>query len=273
MTQRIDVCLLPSVVAPEHFVGHTVVVIDVLRATTTIAHALAAGATAVVPCLEVDEARRQAEKLGRENVVTGGERGGLLIEGFDLGNSPRDYTPEAVAGRTIVFTTTNGTAGLLHCQQAQRIVLGSLVNVSAVAEAVRTADKLTIVCAGTRGRITREDVFAAGAIVGRLTRAAGHPFDLSPTASIAQATWQSVSQQKKGGISPIIDAEPLARDAEEKLIGIAPFYSVVAAMRETRGGRDLVRLGLDRDIVDAARVDCLDVVPRYEHSDGMIRSL
>ncbi len=271
MAQSIDVCLLPCVVAPEQLIGHTVVVIDVLRATTTIAQAMASGAAKVIPCLEVEEALAQAEKLGRENVILGGERGGLLIEGFDLGNSPRSYTNEAVGGRTVVFTTTNGTAALLHCRQADKIVLGSLVNLSAVVDAVSSADKLTIVCAGTRGLITREDVFAAGAIIERLTSAADRQCKLSPTASIAHATWQSI---EKKGISPISDDKPRTREAAAKTIGLIPFSApqmIAAAMRETRGGRDLVHLGLDRDIVVASRVDGLVVVPCYDPASGVIR--
>lgn len=241
----INVCLLPSVIQPEALAGHTVVVIDVLRATTTIAHAMAAGAEQVIPCLEVEEARQKAEKLGRDKVLLGGERGGLLIEGFDLGNSPRDYTAVKVAGRTLVFTTTNGTAALLRCCQAQRIVLGSLVNRSAVATAVHAAEKLTIVCAGTRGRITREDIFAAGAIVELITSQHPPTTELSSTAQLARATWQSVSQ-----------------DGPETLI---------AGMRETRGGRDLVQLGLDRDIIDSAQVDSLVQVQEFDAADGVIR--
>lgn len=242
----IDVCLLPTVVQPEALAGHTVVVIDVLRATTTMAHALTAGAKEIIPCLEVDEARQQAEKLGRENILLGGERGGVLIEGFDLGNSPCDYTPETVGGRTLVFTTTNGTAALLRCRQAERIVLGSLVNRSSVADAVQSAKKLTIVCAGTRGRITREDVFAAGAIVEHLTSQPSQTPNLSATARLAQATWQSVSAPGPA--------------------------SLLTAMRESRGGRDLVHLGLDRDIADASQVDSLAGVQQYDAAAGVIRT-
>jgi len=241
-------------VAPKRLVGHTVVVIDVLRATTTIAHALAAGACKVIPCLEVDEARRRAEKIGRANVVLGGERGGMLIEGFDLGNSPRAYTTDSVGGRTVVFTTTNGTAALLHCQGAEKIVLGALVNLSAVVEAVSSAERLTIVCAGTLGCITREDIFAAGAIVERLANRPDRSFKLSPTALISRATWQSIASKAGGRVNAV------GSDLE----------AIVAAMRESRGGRDLVRLGLDRDIVDAARVDRLDCLPCHDPVRGVL---
>src|SRR3954447_24007137 len=124
---RVFVHLLPALVEPETLRDQTVVVVDVLRATTTIVHALAAGARAVVPCLEVEEARQRAANLPAGSAVLGGERQGLRIEGFDLGNSPTEYTPERVAGKTVVFTTTNGTRAMLHARGARRVVLGSLV--------------------------------------------------------------------------------------------------------------------------------------------------
>src|SRR5258706_13920045 len=129
--RQLDVYLLPALVEPAQLAGKTAVVIDVLRATTTIVHALAAGATQVIPCLEVDEARRIAAELG-ERAISGGERGGKQIPGFDLGNSPAEYSRERVAGKTVVFTTTNGTRAMLRCKAARRVLLGAFVNFSAV---------------------------------------------------------------------------------------------------------------------------------------------
>src|SRR6266576_3326598 len=102
-SRELDVYLLPALVEPAALAGKTVVVIDVLRATTTIVHALAAGAREVVPCLEVYEANRAATELG-ERAILGGERGGVPIPGFDLGYSPAEYTRERVGGKTIIFT-------------------------------------------------------------------------------------------------------------------------------------------------------------------------
>ncbi len=253
----IDVCLLPSQARPEQLAGQTVVVIDVLRATTTIAQALASGAKEVIPCLHVEDARQLAEDRGRQNVLLGGERGGLLIEGFDLGNSPRDYTPQRVANRTLIFTTTNGTAALLHCRQAERILLASLANCAAIADAVKSAARLTIVCAGTRGLVTREDIFAAGAIVERLESTQDQPPELTPTAVLARATWQHVA--KPGG---------LAGQSNQ-----ADSAAIIQAMRETLGGRDLIALGLDLDIADASQLDSLQSVPAFDPSDEVIRGL
>src|SRR5438132_10850132 len=107
-----------------------VVVIDVLRAAPTIFQALAAGATEVVPCLEVEEAKKIAVQIAR-SAILGGERGGKQIPDFDLGNSPAEYTPERVAGKTVVFTTTNGTRAMLRCEAARRVLIAAFTNLSA----------------------------------------------------------------------------------------------------------------------------------------------
>src|SRR5438874_11853400 len=127
--RQIDVYLLPALVEPAELAGKTVVVIDVLRATTTIITALANGATQVIPCLEIDEARKAAADFGSPAIL-GGERGGRPIAGFDLGNSPAEYSREQVAGKTVVFTTTNGTRALLRCKAARRVLLGAFISFS-----------------------------------------------------------------------------------------------------------------------------------------------
>src|SRR5262245_18019417 len=105
----VRVHFLPSHVEPAELAGTTCAVLDVLRATTTMAQALASGAREVIPCLTVEDAQAQAAKLPAGQVVLGGERGGLRIAGFQLGNSPAEYTPATVASKSVVMTTTNGT--------------------------------------------------------------------------------------------------------------------------------------------------------------------
>src|SRR6516164_2036425 len=99
----VQVHLLPELAPPGRLTGGLAVVIDVLRATTTMVHALAAGCTAVRPCAEVDEARELAGSMRAGRVLLGGERGGLAPPGFDLGNSPREYTPRVCRGNTLVL--------------------------------------------------------------------------------------------------------------------------------------------------------------------------
>lgn len=228
--------------------GSTAVVIDLLRATTTICHALAAGATEVVACQTVDDAHAAVASLSRigeqRSCVLGGERGGVKIASFDLGNSPGEYTAETVAGKRVVFTTTNGTRAIAACRGAQRIVLASLANLSAVCRAIAAAETIDIVCAGTDGHITAEDVLTAGAIVDRLTRAhlSHQPCWLNDEAQLAQAAWQAINN---------------AQQSDKALLN---------ALYMSRGGANLLALSYGRDIELAAHVDSLAVMPEVTSS-------
>lgn len=233
----VDVRLLPSLIAPGSLAGRVAVVVDQLRATSTIARALAEGAERVIPCVEVEEARSLAERLrgsGRR-VLTGGERAGVRIEGFDLDNSPEAYTRDRVGGSTIVFTTTNGTAAMRAAAQARasRVLACSLANLSATARACAqapgTPEDVCIVCAGTRGEISQDDAVVAGALASLLA-------------------------------GPIHGFEPASDDA----VRIAMSLHAAAATRpdgiyeqlaESRGGRNLRRIGLEADIRWCAQPD------------------
>lgn len=141
----------------------TAVVVDVLRATSTIAQALAAGYRRVLCCAEIDEARALHAELERS--VLAGERRATVIEGFDLGNSPRDFV-EARA-ETLVLTTTNGTRAIVAAaEHADRVLVGSLLNLESVAAAaVARGTDVEVVCAGVEGRFTLDDAYCAGRIV------------------------------------------------------------------------------------------------------------
>jgi 2-phosphosulfolactate phosphatase len=148
--------------------GQTCVVIDALRATSTIVTALAHGANAILPVREVDDARRLAH--GRANTLLAGERGGLPPEGFALSNSPRAFTREVVQGKDIVLTTTNGTDALTACANASTVWIASMLNLSAVADAMRSAQgPVHLLCAGTGDDFSMED----GYVAAHLLEAAG----------------------------------------------------------------------------------------------------
>lgn len=235
----ISVHLLPCLVEPEALAGKAVVVIDVLRATTTIVHALGAGATAVVPCLEIAEARQKQNEAG--GGLLGGERGGVRIEGFDLGNSPTEYTPTRVGGKTIFFTTTNGTKAMLRCRLASKVWMGSFVNLSAVCHELASETQIDIVCAGTDGQVTREDVLVAGAIVDELSRLAPSAgWVLNDQADIAADAWRLL-------VRNLAERGPLSQ-----------------AMRESRGGRNLIELGQQDDIDIAAQIDKFTIAPQLD---------
>ena len=242
---------LPESVEPTSLAGSRCVVVDVLRATTTIVEALAAGAAAVVPCLTIDEAQWRAGELAAGESLLGGERGGRLIEGFDLGNSPAEYTAARVGGKTVVLTTTNGTKALLHSVAGSEILIGALVNLSAVCVRLQTAPPrgsapVDVVCAGTDGQITREDVLFAGAVADRL---AANAFQLDDSAEIARDAWRSVSGGASGG------------ELQRRLI---------AAMSASRGGRNLIEIGMAGDIQLAARIDQVAIVPQFDPRSGRI---
>src|SRR5262245_37519631 len=128
--REVQVHLLPELAPPGGLRGGVAVVSDVLRATTTLVHALAAGCKSIRPCLEVDDARRLAGEMRVGRSLLGGERDGRPLPGFDLGNSPRQYTTELCQGTTLVFTTTNGTRALLRAAEAERVLAAGLVNCS-----------------------------------------------------------------------------------------------------------------------------------------------
>ncbi|MCH7688157.1 MAG: 2-phosphosulfolactate phosphatase [Planctomycetes bacterium] len=244
MTRDIFVHLLPVLFQPDDLRDGTAVVIDVLRASTTITHALAAGANAVIPCEEVEEARQIAANLPATEVVLGGERDSKKIEGFDLDNSPLQYTPETVGGKTVVFTTTNGTRALSRSRQAERILLGSFVNLNAVIESLAEDNRaLHLVCAGTRGQISAEDVLCAGAIAEGLATTLGSTSRRHDQTRIAMDFFAANMQDES---------------------------SLLESLRESLGGRNLHRLGFDADIERAATRDLFDLVPRYSPQTGRI---
>lgn len=164
--REVQVHLLPELIPVGRLAGGVAVVIDVLRATTTIVHALAAGCKSIRPCTEVEEARQIAGEMRVGKSLLGGERNGSPLPGFDLGNSPGEYTMEICQGRTLVLTTTNGTRTLLRAAEAERVLIAAFVNFSAVCEQLRHEKRpVHIICAGSTGEISLEDTLLAGGLV------------------------------------------------------------------------------------------------------------
>jgi 2-phosphosulfolactate phosphatase len=173
---RIFVHLLPSLIPPGSLRGGVAVVVDVLRATTVMVHALAAGCEAIIPCAEIDEAQVAAAGLPPGKALLAGEREGLPIPGFDLGNSPAEFTPELCRGKTLVMTTTNGTRAILASLEADRVYIASFTNLQATAQEISVqflkrdhGQSIHVVCAGTDGQISFEDSLLAGALTGKIT--------------------------------------------------------------------------------------------------------
>jgi 2-phosphosulfolactate phosphatase len=235
--------------------GGIAVVIDVLRASTTIITALAHGAAGVRPVLTIEQARELAARnRAGPAMLLGGERGGLRIDGFDLGNSPLEYAPARVVGRRIVITTTNGTAALDVCGAAAEVLIGAIVNRTAVAARARELARsqgvadIHLVCAGTDGQVTEEDLLAAGGILDAASRLAGSDRDtLDASAMAARAEFRGVLAAAGGADAAL---------------------AIVAAFATSRGGRNLVDLGMQADLPAAAAIDSLPVVPRLDRGRG-----
>lgn len=172
---KIEAILTPielSLLAKRDLSQTACIVFDVLRATSTFVTALHNGAKSIIPVSEISEALEFKKK--QPDVLLGGERKGVRISAdgidFDLGNSPREYTPEKIYGRTIVSTTTNGTRALRACANAKIILAASFLNMSATAAFLKQTkfDDILLVCAGTGENASLEDVVAAGALCTKL---------------------------------------------------------------------------------------------------------
>ena len=231
--RNVRVHLLPSLAPAGCLSGGTAVVMDVLRATTTIIYALAAGCKEVIPCGSIDEARQAAGRYRAGRVLLGGEREGKPLPGFDLGNSPGEYTSARVRGMTVVMSTTNGTRAILRAAEAERVLVAGFVNFSAVCEQLgRETRPVHIVCAGTDGEITLEDTLLAGAIVDCLSD--GGPVQLNDSARLA---WDCFEHHGR---------------------------VLLGALEISKGGANLKSLGYDEDIRMSAEVDRFPLVPELK---------
>jgi 2-phosphosulfolactate phosphatase len=234
--------LLPALIPPGALQGGLAVVVDILRATTTMIHALAAGADAVVPCLEIDEARRVAATFPAGSALLAGERKGLPIEGFDLGNSPSGCAPEVCAGRTVVMTTTNGTRAIHASLEADRVLIASFVKRSATIDVLEADGRpIHLVCAGTDGLISLEDSLFAGSIAAEFDANAWR--EAGPGEVPAEAVLGNDQ------------AEIVAASWREAESLMAEGCALADVLAEGRGGRRVREIGLGADLEDVARVD------------------
>ena len=237
---RIETFLSAVEAEDGKFANTTAVVIDVIRATSTIVAAFAAGVRTVYPTLSSEEAIRLANSLGRDNTLLCGERQGLMIEGFDLGNSPAEFTPDRVSDSSLVMTTTNGMRAFVAAEAADRVIVAALMNLSAVAAAVSEFEQVVFVCAGKEGRFSLDDAVCAGLILTKL---------LGPD----------------GPATTDIQLD----DASQSALALAAAYTVDEEfLRWTAAGMALVEVGLDSDLKQCAQIDRHRLVP--EMHDRMI---
>lgn len=237
MSRRLSVSLLPTLLPPQ--AAGTALVIDVLRATTTATSFLEHGAAAVMFAPDIAIAHTARQSLGGE-VRLAGERGGVRVEGFDLGNSPLDAAAHDWTGHTVVMNTTNGTgAAHLAARHAERVLLACLRNApAAAARALEAGGDISIVCAGTDGQVSLDDCYAAGVLVRELMH--GQAFALNDSAQMTLA---------------LLNRWP----------------DPLAALEASRHGQRLLHLGdtravladLARDVAFCAELGVSDCVPEF----------
>lgn len=163
--KSVKVCLSPALLPVYGLDDTTAVVIDIFRASSSMCYGLANGAQAIIPVAELTECLAYKEK----GYLLAAERDGRVVDGFDFGNSPFSYTPEKVAGKTIVLTTTNGTRAIERCKNAKKVVIGSFLNISALTQWLKKQDgHVLLVCAGWKDHMCLEDTVFAGSVVDRL---------------------------------------------------------------------------------------------------------
>ena len=234
---RLDVFYTPVQAKIADTAGRLVVIVDVLRASTTVATALGNGAKTVMPLEGADEVISRSKEFHRSQIILAGEQKMLPITGFDLGNSPQDFTKKAVEGKTILITTTNGTRALLGVQGARDIVIASYVNFTAVLAMMKVAASsntdIAIICAGEEGGFTLEDAACAGRYVRALPKR-------SDSMHLNDAASASVLIEKKYG------------------------ENIAKLFKESSHGQALEEAGFGDDLAAAAEVDSYPVVPIYQ---------
>ena len=233
---RLDVFFTPAEVKPSDTSGRLVAIIDVLRASTTVAVALANGAKTVVPLPTADEVMLRSREFEKSAVLTAGERKMLPIPGFDIGNSPKLFTAATVEGKTILLTTSNGTRALLGVQGARDIVIASYVNLTAVLAlmkmAVNSNTDITIICAAEEGNFTLEDAACAGRFVRMMPKRADSVMNDAASASV-------LIDRKYGD-------------------------NIAKIFKDSSHGQALQAAGFGDDLATAAAVDSYSVVPIYQ---------
>ncbi|MEP5613021.1 MAG: 2-phosphosulfolactate phosphatase [Cyclobacteriaceae bacterium] len=160
--KTVEVCLSPELIHQHELGGKIVVVVDIFRATSCIVAGLANGVTAIKPVAEVEECK----ELGAQGYLMAGERGGIKVPEFDMGNSPFEYQAEEVKGKKVAISTTNGSQAIVKSAGADEIVIGAFLNLEAVSEYILQSKKNVLIhCAGWKGTVNLEDTLFAGALI------------------------------------------------------------------------------------------------------------
>lgn len=231
----IDVITSANHVNTDQIKNTTAIIVDVLRATSVIITALKNGAKSVVPVISVEEALNTRKKF--ENVILGGERKAKKIEGFDLSNSPFDYTHTAVHNKNVILTTTNGTQAITRSSSANQVYIAGFLNAKAVSKkAHQMGEDIVIINAGTNGLFSMDDFITSGALVKELM---------------------------------LLEEYQLSDLAQTALMIYENYPDIFSYIDKASHYRVLQDLGLEEDIRYCMQKDIYDLVPEYKH--GVIK--
>ena len=237
---KIDIQLVPSPPNSSILLNRTVVVIDVLRATSVMVHAMSQGALETIPVATVEEALQMAKVFSRGSIILGGERESKRIPGFDLGNSPEEYVAERVKGKKLILTTTNGTKAFHLISSGKEILVGSFFNIGATAKRCLELDRdLFIFPSGGEGSFSLEDTICGGMLIELITQKRTTHFTLTDASCFAQILYQRFKD------------------------------NLLEAFHLSNHGKELINRGFGEDLVYCAQIDRTDIVPEFK--DGVIR--
>ena len=247
MKPTLSVYALPRLVEPEELAGGAAVVIDVLRAATTIAYALEAGAAQIIPCREISEALALADQFPADEIVLGGEREVCRSTASNWAIRPRNTPRIGWPAKRSSSQPPTAPGRWPTPEQADEVLVAAFVNASAVVARLLEREKIGILCAGTDGHISEDDVLLAGMLVDRLQRQGGMAYQQNGQAITAREFWLN-----SFALPQALGAEPLEPDL------------LADRLRKSLGARSLIALGLDDDIRAAAQIDRFDLVPRLD---------
>lgn len=236
---KVNVLLSPLNADELYFSGKTSVVIDVLRATSVIINALGNGAKEIIPVNTVDFAMKVSGNAFGGQTLLGGERNTKKIEGFALGNSPREYDEDTVKGKSIILYTTNGSKAIVRAKFSDNLFICSFGNLNALAEHLANINKdIVIVCSGANGMFCIEDTVCAGKLISEMQK-------LNEEIELSDSSLASVVLNKSFG------------------------KSLIKMLSQTEHGKILIENGYEDDLKICAKLNSHDIIPYYD--SGVIK--
>lgn len=229
---KVDIIISADDITESKIENKIAVVIDMFRATSVIVTALSNGCKEVIPYLTIEETLEHAKELNREDYILGGERRAVKIDGFDLSNSPLEYTESVIKNKTVLMTTTNGTRTLTKSTSAKRVLIAAMINAKAVAkELININEDVVIINAGTNGNFSMDDYICGGYIINEMLKADKdlELTDISKTANIIyEGNTDIISYVKEATHYSVMKSLELDKDIEycmeKSIVDIVPEY-------------------------------------------------